>query len=219
MKISEQEEKTTPRLRVLIADDSKETRRGTRLMLSLVPAVEVVAIAHDGLDAIGLTQKHKPDIAIVDINMPEMDGISAIQSMLQIKPEMGCIIISAEHDSEMLRNAMSAGAREYLVKPFTVDELEQAVLRVRNRVLASWQRSDQIARLQSQRLQYLQQLAQEYIKSRRLDDQAVDVFEELAADPACELRWLMNLALIYLLRREWGKLATLAERLEREAST
>jgi lipopolysaccharide biosynthesis regulator YciM len=60
----------------------------------------------------------------------------------------------------------------------------------------------------------LKQLANEYAKNRRTDDQAVRVYEQLAANPACELRWLRTLAMIYVIRQEWGKLRNLAARLE-----
>ncbi|RLD05966.1 MAG: hypothetical protein DRI56_08700, partial [Chloroflexota bacterium] len=67
----ESDETSPEKLRVLIADDVLETRRATRLMLAENPLVEIVAIAHDGKEAIELAQKHRPDIALLDINMPE----------------------------------------------------------------------------------------------------------------------------------------------------
>jgi YesN/AraC family two-component response regulator len=84
------------RLRVLIADDIVEMRRSTRLMLTLVPDVEVVAIAHNGREAVEMTHKHKPDIALMDVNMPEMDGLDAIKLMMQTHPPLVCVVVSAE---------------------------------------------------------------------------------------------------------------------------
>lgn len=211
----QQQDKTEPRLRVLIADDTQETRRGTRLMLSMIELVTVVAIAQDGREAVELAKRHRPDIAIVDINMPEMDGLTAIQVMMQAQPELGCIVISAERDSDTLRRAMSVGAREYLIKPFTIDELEQAVQRVSKLVFVSKQRADEMTRQRNQYEQNLKRLAVEYIKTRRTDDQAVEVFERLAANPNCEKRWLVSLGMIYMLRQDWRNLKALAERLER----
>jgi len=213
----QQKDKTEPRLRVLIADDTQETRRGTRLMLSMVEFVTVVAIAQDGRQAVELARLHRPDIAIVDINMPEMDGLTAIQIMMQTQPELGCIVISAERDSETLRRAMSVGAREYLVKPFTIEELEQAVLRVSKLVFANKRRTDEITKQRIQYEQNLKRLALEYIKTRRTDDQAVEVFERLAVNPNCEQRWLVSLGMIYMIRQDWSKLKALAERLERRS--
>src|SRR5512143_3529185 len=112
------------KLRVLIADDVQETRRNTRLMLATIDDVEVVAIASHGLQAVDLAKQHHPDILLLDINMPELDGLSAYRMIAQIHPDTRCIIISAEKDVTTLRTAISVGVQEYPVKPFTVDELE-----------------------------------------------------------------------------------------------
>ena len=207
------------KLRVLIADDVQETRRSTRLMLAINPDVEVVAIAANGEQAVELAGRHKPDIAIMDVNMPRMDGISAIGEMMESQPDLACIIISAEKDSQTLRSAMSIGAREYLIKPFTVDELNMAVHRVGKIVKESRLRDAQADRLRKQREAYLKRLAHEYVKSRRTDDQALEVFEHLAKNPDCDLRWLMNLAMLYVIRKKWGKLKALAARLEQQEKT
>ena len=202
------------KLRILIADDVQETRRSTRMMLAINPDVVVVAIAKDGESAVELADQHKPDIAIMDINMPKMDGLTAYEKMLDNHPALACIIISAEKDSQTLRNAMSIGAREYLIKPFTVDELNLAVHRVGKIVKGEMARSAHTARLVEQRSAYLKRLAHEYARSHRTDDQALEVFEHLARDPQCEIRWLMNLAMLYVIRKKWGKLRALASRLE-----
>jgi len=202
------------KLRILIADDVQETRRSTHMMLSINPDVVVVAIAKNGVKAVELANQHKPDIAIMDINMPEMDGLTAYEKMLETQPNLPCIFISGEKDSQILRNAISIGAREYLIKPFTVDELNTAVHRVGKLVKEQRQRTGQTDRLRKQRSVYLKRLAQEYVRSRRTDDQALEVFENLARDPQCELRWLMNLAMLYVIRKKWGKLRELAARLE-----
>ena len=202
------------KLRILIADDVQETRRATRMMLAINPDVKVVAIAKNGAKAVELAKEHQPDIAIMDINMPEMDGFSAYEKMLDTQPNLACIIISSERDSQTLRTAMSLGAREYLIKPFTVDELNIAVHRVSKIVKDDRQRNAQADRLREQRSAYLKRLAHEYSRSRRTDDQALEVFEHLARNPECELRWLMNLAMLYVIRKKWGKLRELAARLE-----
>jgi YesN/AraC family two-component response regulator len=201
---------------VLIADDVQETRRSTRLMLSMISDVEVVAIASNGLQAVNMAREHHPDIVVLDINMPEMDGLSAFKQIAQIHPDTGCIIISAEKDSTTLRDAMSLGIRDYLFKPFTVDELEQAVTKVSARLEKTRQTEVQEQQLRQQKEAYLKQLAVEYAKSRRTDAQAVEVFEHLAANPNCELRWLRTLAMIYVIRQDWGKLKMLAAKLERQ---
>lgn len=204
------------KLRVLIADDVQETRRTTRVMLSINPDVEVVAIAPNGEKAVELAFEHQPDIAIMDINMPRMDGLTAYEKMLETQPDLACIIISAERDNQTLRNAMSLGAREYLIKPFTVDELNIAVHRVSKIVKDDRLRNAQADRLRKQREAYLKRLAHEYARSRRTDDQALEVFEHLARNPQCETRWLMNLAMLYVIRKKWGKLRVLAARMEQQ---
>ena len=200
--------------RVLIADDIQETRRNTRLMLSMVDNVEVVAIASNGLQAVQMAKEKHPDIVVLDINMPEMNGLEAFKQITKFYPDIGCIIISAEKDSETLRETMSLGIRDYLFKPFTVDEMEQAMEKVSERVKKIRQESAQKQQLIQRNRAYVQQLATEYAKNRRTDDKAVEVYEYLAANPACELRWLRTLAMVYVIRQEWGKLRTLAARLE-----
>ena len=202
------------KLRVLIADDVQETRRNTRLMLATIDDVEVVAIASNGLQAVQLAKEHHPDIVLLDINMPEMDGLTAFREIHKMYPEIGCIIISAEKDTTTLRTAISIGVQEYLIKPFTVEELESAVARVHELVEQAQKKLAQDDKLQRQREAYLIQLATEYSKSRRTDDKAVDVFEQLAENPKCEMRWLQNLAMIYIVRQDWGKLKTLAAKVE-----
>ena len=200
--------------RVLIADDIQETRRNTRLMLSMVDNVEVVAIASNGLQAVQMAKEKHPDIVVLDINMPEMNGLEAFKQITKFHPDIGCIIISAEKDSETLRETMSLGIRDYLFKPFTVDEMEQAMEKVSERVKKIRQESAQKQQLIQRNRAYVQQLATEYAKNRRTDNKAVEVYEYLAANPACELRWLRTLAMVYVIRQEWGKLRTLAARLE-----
>ncbi|MCJ7718109.1 MAG: response regulator [Anaerolineales bacterium] len=202
--------------RVIIADEGLETRRNTRLMLADNPMVDIVAIAHNGREAVELAKKHQPDIALLDINMPEMNGFEAFQEMHSIFPTMACVIISAEDDNQSFRSAMNVGAREYLVKPFTVYQLNNAVKRVGDIVKKDREQADVAERLRKQRASYLLQLAHEYTKSRRTDDEALEVFEQLAANPHCELRYLRTLAMLYIIRQDWLKLQVLSGRLARQ---
>jgi YesN/AraC family two-component response regulator len=204
------------KLRVLIADDIQETRRSVRLMLSMNPDVVVVAIATNGRQAVELAKEHHPDILVMDVNMPEVDGLAAFKEISQIHPDTGCIIISAQKDPMVLGSAMSLGAQEYLVKPFTIDELNEAVNRVGVQVEESRQKLVQADQLYKKSDGYLKKLADEYAKSKRTDDQALGIFEQLAENPECEMRWLRTLAMLYIVREEWGKLKTLAARLEKQ---
>lgn len=202
------------KLRVLIADDVQETRRNTRLMLATIDDVEVVAMAANGIQAVQLAEQHHPDILLLDVNMPELDGLSAFRRIAQIHPDIGCIIISAEKDTTTLRTAISSGVQEYLIKPFTIDELETAIARVYPLVEETRRKLVQAEQLRRRNEAYLQQLASEYAKTRRTDDKAIEVFERLAENPQCEPRWLQNLAMIYVVRQMWSKLRILAEKVE-----
>jgi YesN/AraC family two-component response regulator len=202
------------KLRVLIADDFQETRRSVRIMLSMNPGVVVVAIAANGKQAVELAREHHPDIVVMDVNMPEVNGLAAFKEISQIYPETGCIIISAQKDSTTLSTAMALGAQEYLTKPFTIDELNDAVNRVAEQVDKSQQKLLEADQLHQKTEDTLKQLADEYSKTKRTDTMALGVFEQLAENPECELHWLRTLAMIYIVRKEWGKLKTLAARLE-----
>ena len=204
------------KLRVLIADDIQETRRSVRLMLSMNPNVIVIATAMNGQQAVQLAKEHHPDIIIMDVNMPVVDGLAAFKEISQIYPDTGCIIISAQKELTTLSTAMALGAQEYLVKPFTIDELNEAVNRVGAQVEESLKKLAEADQLHKKSETYLKQLADEYAKSKRTDDEAVNVLEQLADNPECELHWLRTLAMIYIIRQDWGKLKNLAARLEKQ---
>jgi YesN/AraC family two-component response regulator len=205
--------------RVLIADDIHETRRNTRVMLSMIDSIEVVAIAMNGVQAVEMAREYKPDFVVMDINMPELNGLAAFKKMSRENPKLACIIISAERDSSTFRAAASIGIKNYLIKPFNTDELEKAVQEVIERLdhpEASTPSAD--ASLEKNE-SYLRQLADEYTKEKRTDDKAIEVFEDVINLPNCELRWVQTLAMIYIIRQQWGKLKDLAEEIERRNIT
>ena len=202
------------KLRILIADDIQETRRNTRLMISTVDNVEVVAIASNGVQAVEMTKEHRPDIVILDINMPEMDGLTAFKHIVQSYPGTGCILISGEKSPVTVSAAMSIGIQEYLVKPFLTEELEAAIQRVSESLRETRQKIAQSIQANTNNLVYLEHLAGEYLQEGRTDEQATQIFERLAENPHCDIRWLETLAMMYAIQRQWGKLKFLAERLE-----
>lgn len=209
-------------LRILIADDAAETRRTLRIMLSLDEKLEVVAVAENGLQAVELAELQKPDIALVDINMPGLNGIEAIKRMLSNDPGLICTVISTEQDSHTLYEAMAAGAREYLIKPFTMGELEQVIAKVRKLMEVREHTVLEVEKQQKQRevqLRSIKSKAREAILARRTDDETVEILEDLASETNCEEVWLMNLGIVYILRKEWGKVGELAERLEKTKGT
>jgi two-component system response regulator YesN len=202
-------------LRVLIADDFHETRRSVRIMLSMNSDVLVVAIAKNGHEAVELAREHHPDIVVLDINMPGIDGLTAFKQISEIYPDTGCIIISAQREIDSLNKAITLGVQEYLGKPFTIEELNEAVTRVGDKVRQKRPSLENASRLHKKSESYLEKLAGEYARSKRTDNKALEVFEQLAENPECELRWLRTLAMLYIIREEWGKLKSLAERLEK----
>jgi len=197
----------------MVADDVAEMRRSTRLMLTLIPNVEIVAIAKDGREAIDMAREYKPDIALMDVNMPHMNGLQAIAVMRAERPDLACIILSAERDTETLLEALAVGARGYLTKPYTTEQLIEAVERVSKHLLVKQRQSDQVAQLRQQRDVILKELAVEYVKQQRTDAKAMRVLEQVTADPQCDQRLLVALAWVYVQRQEWDKLKELKKRL------
>lgn len=209
------------RLKVMIADDILEARRGTRLMLAMHPGVEVIAIAQNGQQAVEMAIKHQPDIVLMDLNMPEMDGISAMQQIRQINPEIIFIVISGEDDAKIKKAAIDAGALDFLQKPFMFDDLDMSLRRAARAWLARRQRAEQAShppRTTPPDRETLLRLAQEFSMARRTDDRAIAVYERLVALPGCEPRWAMTLAMAYVIRQDWAKLKILAEKLDNSRS-
>jgi pilus assembly protein CpaE len=118
---------STNLIRVLIVDDTAETRESIRRLLSMEEGFEVVDEAKNGMEALEKTQKWKPDIILMDINMPGMDGITATEKITLRFPRCSIIVISVQGDQDYLRRAMQAGAKDYLVKPFNPDQLVSTI--------------------------------------------------------------------------------------------
>ena len=120
----------TDKIRVLIVDDIPETRENVRKLLQFESDMEVIGHAGTGGDAIRLAEEQQPDIILMDINMPDSDGITASQQINKSVPGAQIIIMSVQSEADYLRRAMLAGARDFLMKPFSGDELVEAVRRV-----------------------------------------------------------------------------------------
>lgn len=118
------------RIRILIVDDISDTRESIRRLLEFEPDIEVIGEASSGSEALLLAEDLSPDIVLMDINMPEMDGIRTTELLGLRSPESSVIIMSVQGENAYLRRAMMAGAREYIVKPFTGDELASAIAKV-----------------------------------------------------------------------------------------
>ncbi|MBA3944671.1 MAG: response regulator [Herpetosiphonaceae bacterium] len=118
------------KIHVLIADDIAETRDILEKALYFEKDIVVVAKAANGREAVQLARQHRPEVVLMDINMPEMDGIAATEAIMVQVPGTQVIIMSVQNEQEYLRRAMLAGAREYLIKPPDTDELVRSIRHV-----------------------------------------------------------------------------------------
>jgi pilus assembly protein CpaE len=117
------------KIRVLIVDDIAETRENVRKLLQFESDVDVTGAARSGKEGIQLAQELDPDVVLMDINMPDIDGITATEIIRQKSPHIQVLILSVQGDQNYMRKAMLAGARDFLTKPPMGDELISAVRR------------------------------------------------------------------------------------------
>ena len=117
------------KIRVMIVDDIAETRENIRKLLQFESDVEVVGVARTGREGCDLAKEYKPDVILMDINMPDMDGITATENIRKSVPFAQIIILSVQSDPSYMRRAMLAGARDFLAKPPAVEELTGAIRR------------------------------------------------------------------------------------------
>ncbi|AFQ44475.1 response regulator [Desulfosporosinus meridiei] len=118
------------RISVLIVDDISDTRNSIRRLLQFKNDIEVLGDVGSGSEAILFTEAKRPDIILMDINMPEMDGIRTTELLAQRVPDCSVIIMSVQSEQAYLISAMKAGARDYIVKPFTGDELSNMIVKI-----------------------------------------------------------------------------------------
>ena len=120
-------------IRVLIVDDIPETRDHLSKLLGFESDIEVVGAAASGREALELAGSLTPDIVLMDINMPDMDGIAATERLASEVPTAAVVMMSVQGEADYLRRSMLAGAREFLVKPFSSDELTSSIRQVYTR--------------------------------------------------------------------------------------
>jgi pilus assembly protein CpaE len=118
------------KIRILIVDDIPETRENVRKLLAFESDIEVVGVAGTGREGIQLSKELQPHIVLMDINMPDMDGISAVEGITRESLNSQVIMMSVQSEADYLRRSMLAGARDFLTKPFTSDELISTIRRV-----------------------------------------------------------------------------------------
>jgi NarL family two-component system response regulator YdfI len=103
-------------IRVLITDDHFIVRQGLRLILNTAADIELVSEATNGQEALQLTAEHQPDVVLMDLRMPVMDGLTAIEQLGQLHPQVAVIILTTYNEDEMMLRGLQLGARGYLMK-------------------------------------------------------------------------------------------------------
>ena len=114
-------------IRVLIADDQPVVRDGLAMLLSLIDDVEIVATAADGIEAVERARAELPDIVLMDLRMPRLEGAEATRQILASLPDTRVLVLTTYADDEFLFPALQAGARGYLTKDATAEEIEHAI--------------------------------------------------------------------------------------------
>lgn len=114
-------------IRVLIVDDQRVVRDGLAMLVGLTDGISVVGLAADGLEALTLAHEHRPDVVLMDLRMPELDGVEATRRLRAELPETHVLVLTTYADDDSLFPALQAGARGYLTKDSSAEEIEQAI--------------------------------------------------------------------------------------------
>jgi DNA-binding NarL/FixJ family response regulator len=121
---------TEAKVRVLAADDQRVVREGLAMLLGLLPDVEVVGTAADGEEALVMADELRPDVILMDLRMPRMDGVEATRRLRASHPEIKVVVLTTYADDRSVIDALRAGALGYLTKDAGADEIRQALHRV-----------------------------------------------------------------------------------------
>ena len=114
-------------IRILLADDHPVVRRGLKTSIEEDPSLKVIAEAGDGVEALDLIRKHKPQLAILDIDMPRLDGLGVAKEVRRLQLDTQMIFLSFHQDEDIVRAVLSAGGKGYLVKDSAMQEIVVAV--------------------------------------------------------------------------------------------
>ncbi|HTW19853.1 MAG TPA: response regulator transcription factor [Mycobacteriales bacterium] len=114
-------------IRVVLADDQTLVREGLALMLSLVDGIDVVGMGVDGEQAVALVESESPDVALLDLRMPRVDGVEATRRIRETAPAVQVVVLTTYADDESVFAALRAGARGYLTKDASSEEIERAI--------------------------------------------------------------------------------------------
>ena len=114
-------------IRVLIADDQRVVRDGLTMIVGLIEGVDVVATASDGIEAVTGAERERPDVVLMDLRMPGLDGAGATRQIRAALPDTQVLVLTTYADDRSLFPALQAGARGYLTKDAGAEEIEQAI--------------------------------------------------------------------------------------------
>ena len=114
-------------IRILVADDQRVVRDGLRMLLGMLPGIEVIGTAVDGTDAVRQAVKAVPDVVLMDLHMPNCDGVEAIRRIVREQPSVRVVVLTAYSDDDSVFAALRAGARGFLTKDAGATEIFQAV--------------------------------------------------------------------------------------------
>lgn len=114
-------------IRVLLVDDQTLIRQGIKTLLEIEPDIQIAGVARNGREAIAAVQQTRPDVVLMDVRMPEMDGVAATRVLAQRFPNVAVIILTTFDDDEYVFEGLKAGARGYLLKDVDGDDLVEAV--------------------------------------------------------------------------------------------
>ena len=115
------------RIRVLIADDQRVVREGLAMLVALIDGVDVVASASDGAQAVRLAEEHRPDVILMDLRMPGVDGIAATADLRDRLPDARVLVLTTYADQDTILPALRAGAAGYLTKDASAEQIETAI--------------------------------------------------------------------------------------------
>ncbi len=122
--MSEREEGT---IRVAVVDDQRLFTKGLSGLVDMLPGVEVVGVAFDGEEAVALCREKEPDVVLMDISMPKMDGISATREIKDLLPQTATVILTGHEEDEHVFEGIKAGAQGYLLKDSEPEDLSRAI--------------------------------------------------------------------------------------------
>src|SRR5580704_4350029 len=129
--MAKEESGRAPRVRILIAEDQALVRRGTSVLLSMEPDMEVIGQACDGIEAVTMAGQLRPDVVLMDLHMPRLGGVAATREITRDLPGTQVLVLTTLNDDETVFEAVRAGAHGYLLKDVTEQELLETIRALR----------------------------------------------------------------------------------------